>query len=189
VRRLGALAAPIAVLILAGCSGGSERDELLERIEEWTTEDTILSVVRNHDPFNLGGPTFPDDLEEFVAMSSVASFWPVELPDGIVIRGAMLTLVEGEPIRLDVAFTAGEGIAEFQWRVVEGELDMLTPAGPDMLSDRDGVLIWRWKGAGLDLRIGEATGCGHSVLATFPFDAYSNEDIQRAVGTQFANCD
>lgn len=187
-RARGLFAVVLALLVLVGSCGGDRERALVERVEGWTTEDTILSVVTNDDPFNLGGPTFPDEVEEFVGLSPVASFWPIELPDGLALRGAMLTLVEGEPERLDLAFTAPEQLAEFQWRVVEGQVDTLTPAGLDTLSDRDGVLIWRWASFGLERRIVEATGCGHSLLATFPIDTYTNDDIQRAIGRQFIDC-
>jgi hypothetical protein len=186
VRWVLALAAVLA--LVSGCGGDSERDALLERIEPWRAEDSILSVVRNHDPFNLGGPTFPDELEEFVGVSSVASFWPIELPDGLVLRGATLTLVDGEPERFDAGFPTSDQTARFQWRVVQGEIDSLTPAGRDTLSLRGGVLIWRWSSVGLDSRIVEATGCGHTLLATFPIGMFSNDDIQRAVGSQFIDC-
>lgn len=180
----------LALLVLIGSCGGDSERVLVGRVEMWTTEDTILSVVRNHDPLNLGGPTFPDEVEEFVALSSVASFWPIELPDGLVLRGARLTLVEGEPAKLQAAFIDPDAglTAEVVWEVVDGEIGALTRAGPDTLSNRDGVLTWRWASFGLERRIVEAMGCGHSLLAMFPIDTYTNVEIQRAVGRQFIDC-
>jgi hypothetical protein len=189
-RAPGAFALVLATLVLVGCASGDPERAVVERVESWTTENTTLSVVRNHDPFNLGGPTFPDEVEGFVGLSPVASFWPIELPEGLVLRGATLTLVEGEPEKLQAAFFdphVGQS-AEVGWQVVDFEVGPLSPDDVDTLSFQDGVLIYRWSRSGFALRIVGATGCGHSLTASFPVDTYSDDEIQRAVGRQFIDC-